>query len=116
SNTSSAERPPVLTLDLHGPAGERESVQAGARIVSNNLPALQQMCEQGMGFARLVHADVLPSLVRGTLVRVLPQWQLAPIPVAALTPRRDGEPAKVRVAVEALKRYFATLPGRTASA
>jgi hypothetical protein len=28
-----------------------------------------------------------------------------------VTPQRDAEPAKVRVAVEALKRYFATLPG-----
>jgi DNA-binding transcriptional LysR family regulator len=106
-----AERLPLLMLDLQNAGGERQRVHVGVRIVSNNQLALQQMCEQGLGFARLSHADVLPSLNRGALVRLLPQWRFAPMPVSAVTPRRDGEPAKVRVAVQALKRYFATLPG-----
>ena len=105
------ERLPTLALDLHGAGGERQRVQVGVRIASNNQLALQQMCEQGLGIARLGHADVLPSLARGALVRLLPQWRLMPIPVTAITPRRDGEPVKVRAAMEALKRYFATLPG-----
>jgi len=33
------------------------------------------------------------------------------MPVSAVTARRDGEPVKVRVALEALKHYFSTLPG-----
>lgn len=98
-------------LDLYGASGERQVVQVGARIASNNHPALQQMCEQGLGIARLGYADVLPSLARGTLVRLLPQWRFTPMPVSAVTPRRDGEPAKVRLAVAALKRYFSTFPG-----
>jgi DNA-binding transcriptional LysR family regulator len=106
-----AERLPALALDLHGAAGERQRVQVGVRIASNNQLSLQQMCELGLGVARLGHADVLPSLARGALVRLLPQWRFTPMPVTAVTPRRDGEPAKVRVAVEALKRYFAMLPG-----
>jgi DNA-binding transcriptional LysR family regulator len=105
------ERLPSLMLDLHGVNGERQRVDVGVRIASNNQLALQQMCEQGLGFARLGHADALPSLARGALVRLLPQWRFTPMPVTAVTPRREGEPAKVRVAVEALKRYFATLPG-----
>ncbi len=101
---------PTLTLDLHGAAGERQRVDVGVRIASNNLVSLQQMCEHGLGIARFGHADVLPSLARGALRRVLPQWRFAPTPVAALTPRRDGDPAKVRFAADAFKRYFATLP------
>jgi len=102
---------PTLALDLHGATGERQRIHVGVRIASNNQIALQQMCEQGLGIARLSHADVLPSLARGTLVRLLPHWRFTPMPVTAVTPRRAGEPAKVRAAVEALKRYFATLPG-----
>lgn len=102
---------PTLALDLQGAAGEQQRVQVGVRIASNNQFALQQMCEQGLGFARLAHADVVSALARGALVRVLPQWRFTPMPVTAVTPQRDGEPAKVRVAVEALKHYFATLPG-----
>ena len=86
-------------------------MQVDLRIVSNNQLSLQQMCEQGMGLARLGHADVHPALERGALVRVLPHWQLATLPVAAMTPRRDGDPAKVKVALDALQRHFAALPG-----
>ncbi len=103
------------SLPPHSPAGDEKDraqrVQVGVRIASNNLFALQQMCEQGLGIARFAHADALPALSRGSLVRLLPGWHFAPMPVAAVTPRRDGEPAKVRVAVEALKRYFALPPG-----
>ncbi len=28
-----------------------------------------------------------------------------------MTPRRDGDPAKVKVALDALQRHFAALPG-----
>ena len=102
---------PTLALDLQGAGGEQQRVQVGVRIASNNQFALQQMCEQGLGFARLAHADVVQALARGALVRLLPQWRFTPMPVTAVTPQRDAEPAKVRVAVEALKHYFATLPG-----
>lgn len=108
---SVAERLPTLTLDMHGAMGKRECINVGARIASNSQLSLQQMCEQGLGIARLGYADVSPSLARASLVRLLPQWRFTPMPVTAVTPRRDGEPAKVRVAMEALKRYFATLPG-----
>jgi len=89
----------------------REQLRIDVRIVSNNQLSLQQMCEQGMGLARLGHADVHAALERGALVRVLPHWQQAPLPVTAVTPRRDQDPAKVRVALAALQRYFAALPG-----
>lgn len=105
-----AERLPTLALELHGSAGERRRVDVGVRIASNNHLALQQMCEEGLGIARLAYADLLPALARGALVRLLPQWRFTPVPVVALTPRRDGDPAKVRFATEALKNHFATLP------
>lgn len=108
--------PATMALDLHrADAGAdvqlQVQLQVEARIVSNNQLSLHQMCEQGMGLARLGHADAHAAIERGALVRVLPQWQSAPLLVSAMTPRRDGDPAKVRVALEALRRHFTALPG-----
>jgi DNA-binding transcriptional LysR family regulator len=50
----------------------------------------------------------------GRLVRVLPQWRLAPLDVWAVTPQRDAQPAKVRYAIDALQAYLRALPGVTA--
>ena len=121
SSPPAAERLPMLALELwrqtRPPAlDERRRVQVGVRLLSNNHFAIQQMCEQGLALARLAQADALPALGRGQLVRVLPDWRLAPLPVTAVTPQRDGYPAKVRVAVQALKRHFAALPGTSAPA
>lgn len=110
-------------IDSNGMPADPEDLQAhhwlasprepntGARIVSNNQLTLQQMCEQGLGLARLAHADAAPALARGLLVRVLPGMRLPSLPVTAVTPGRTGDPAKVRVALEALRRHFAALPG-----
>jgi len=109
-------QPSTMPLDMHSAAGERHRIHVQARIASNNQISLQQMCEHGLGLARLAQPDAASALARGTLVRVLPQWKFAAIPVWAVTPRRDeAEAAKVRVAVDALRRYFATL-ATTASA
>ena len=107
---AAADGPATMALDLHQ-AGEDVLLQVEARIVSNNQLSLHQMCEQGMGLARLGHADAHAAIERGALVRVLPDWQSAPLLVSAMTPRRDGDPAKVRVALDALRRHFTALPG-----
>ena len=104
-------QPVTMVLSAQSVDGERHRVHVQARIASNNQISLQQMCEHGLGIAHLGHADVVPALARGALVRLLPQWAFGTLPVWAVTPRRDeAEAAKVRGAVEHLKRYFATLP------
>jgi DNA-binding transcriptional LysR family regulator len=101
----------TMPLDMHAAAGERHRIQVPARIACNNQLALQQMCEHGLGIARLSHADVASAIARGTLVRVLPQWRFAAMPVWAVTPRREeSEAAKVRGAVGCLRRHFTALP------
>ncbi|TWI69745.1 DNA-binding transcriptional LysR family regulator [Pseudoduganella lurida] len=102
----------TLPLPLQHGSGERAHVDVPVRIASNNHLALQQMCEGGAGIARLADIDVHPALEAGRLVRLLPDWRFVPLPVALLTPRRDGEPAKVRVAAAALQDYFAGIAGR----
>jgi DNA-binding transcriptional LysR family regulator len=105
---------PLMPLDMHAPDGGRHRIQVEARIASNSQISLQQMCEHGLGIARLAHADALPSLQRGALARVLPQWRFPSMPVWAVTPRREVEEAKVRLAVAALQRHFAAVPGLAA--
>ena len=55
--------------------------------------------------------DVDDDLRAGRLLPVLPAWSQEPLPVWAVTPQRDAQPAKVRHAVEALHAYLLTLPG-----
>lgn len=107
--STSPSPPAVMPLDLTAD-GRQERTLVEVRIVSNNQVALQQMCEHGLGIARLVRSEALQALQRGTLVQVLPAWQMAAMPVWAVTPKRTGEAAKVRAALDHLKRHFAMLP------
>ncbi len=106
---AATERARTLRLDLYHKSREHQRVEVKVRIGSNNHIALLQMCEQGLGVASLGQADVVSSLARGSLVRLLPHWHFKSRRVTAVTQRRDGEPAKVRLAVDALKRYFGAL-------
>jgi DNA-binding transcriptional LysR family regulator len=100
-----------MRLELEHTGGRREHCTVEARIASNSQVALQHMCQQGLGIARLARADVAPLLQRGLLVPVLAAWRPAGLPVWAVTPRRDSEEAKVRAALSYLKRHFAALEG-----
>lgn len=106
---TAADTLPSILLNVTDAAGVAETVEVSVRIGSNNQLSLQQMCEQGLGLARLGHADVAPLLKRGVLVQVLPQWRFGSMPVNAITQRREGEPVKVGAAIDAFKRYFAQL-------
>jgi DNA-binding transcriptional LysR family regulator len=104
----------ALHLDLRGAQGEARSLRIEGRISSNNQPSLQQMCGAGLGLARLARVDVGEDIEAGRLVPVLPQWQLQPLDVWAVTPQRDAQPAKVRFAIDALDRYLSALPAGVA--
>ena len=100
-----------LAVDLLGPGGAQAPLRLVPRIMSNNQLTLQQMCVAGLGIALLVRNDLEDDLGTGRLVPVLPDWQPAPIPVWAVTPQRDGQPAKVRHAIAALASSLRALPG-----
>jgi len=100
-----------LSIGLTGPNRESRSFRVEARIRSNNQLSLQQMCVAGLGIALLARVDVADDLEAGRLVPVLPDWRLQPLDVWAVTPQRDAQPAKVRVAIDALEKYLAAVPG-----
>jgi len=102
---------PGLQFELQGPQGQQRALRVEPRITSNNQLSLQQMCEAGLGLAVMGSLDVHDALQEGRLQRVLPEWQVRPMDVWAVTPQRDAQPAKVRHAVEALSAYLRGLPG-----
>ena len=112
--TPAKSQPATLLLDLCSADGEQQHVQVEARVASNNQIALQHLCEHGLGIGHMIHVEVQPALESGALVRVLPDWHFGSLPVWAVTPNLEAaEAAKVRAAVDYLKRHFAKLEAST---
>ncbi|BBU32535.1 transcriptional regulator (plasmid) [Burkholderia sp. THE68] len=101
------------TLTLQGKNGKVENVTVDVRIATTTQATLQQICEQGLGIARVPHIDAYLQIERNQLVQVLPTWKLPALPVTLVSPRRESEPAKVRAAIRALRAYFTQLPTET---
>ena len=80
------------------------------RHSSNNQLTLQQLCEAGLGLAALGDDDVAEAVAAGRLLRVDAELALPELPIWALTPQRDAQPAKVRHAIAALKAHLEALP------
>ena len=104
------EREPRTAFHLTDGKGRRERVPVAIRIGTTSQVALQQLCEEGMGLAMLFYPDARPALEGGRLVRLLRDWRLPSAPVTMVMPRSAGGAAKVRLAADALHRYFGALP------
>lgn len=100
-----------VALTLGSADGAAAAVQVTPRVTSNNQFSLQQMCAAGLGIAVMVRPDIEHDLRSGRLVPVLPGWTLPAIPILAVTPQRDAQPAKVRHAIAALQDYLRDTAG-----
>lgn len=83
-------------------------VPVRARASSNNQLSLQQLCEAGLGLAMLSGSDVGDPPPPDRLLKLMPALRLPELPVHAVTPQRDAQPAKVRHAIAALKAHLAS--------
>lgn len=95
-------------VELTGPDGRSERLRLEPRLSGNSASALRELALAGLGIVRQPLRDVAEALREGRLVRLLPAWRLPELGVFAITPRRDEQPAKVRQAIEALRRYLGT--------
>lgn len=100
-----------MDLVLHGPAGAQAALDLQPRMLGNNQLSLQQLCMAGLGLMLAVRADIDEALRTGRLLPVMPEWRGTPLPVWAVTPQRDGQPAKVRHAAGAIGGYLQGVPG-----
>ncbi|WP_303747193.1 LysR family transcriptional regulator [Stenotrophomonas pigmentata] len=99
----------------HRENNEERLVPAHPRIASQNQPAVLRLCEAGLGVAVLTCLDASPLLDAGSLQRLLPEWEVPPLPAWAVTPHRQTQPAKVRQAIDLLQDYLARVPGEPAA-
>jgi LysR family transcriptional activator of dmlA len=102
---------PFGVWHLEGPSGE-ENVKVTGPLSSNHGEVVHQWCLDGRGILLRSWWDVHDSLANGRLVQVLPEYQQqADIWAVHASPLASS--ARVRVAVEFFRQYFAeryTLP------
>ncbi|WP_339486693.1 LysR family transcriptional regulator [Pseudomonas sp. EL_65y_Pfl2_R95] len=94
------------SLKLLGPNGQTENIRIEGRVACNNLLAVRNFTLAGMGVSLQPRHEITDELASGQLREVLPGWQMPPLGIYIVTPRRDVQPAKVRYAVEALRRHL----------
>ena len=78
-------------------------------MISNNQLSVRQLTLAGYGLSFHVLPEVAEELAAGGLVRVLPAWRLPTLSVDALMPARPRQPARVRLALQALEGYLVRL-------
>lgn len=93
----------------HRHSGEVVMLHTAPRIISNQQYALQQLCSEGLGLARLFSLEVADQVRSGQLLRLLPDWDCGSLRISALTPERQALPARVRLALATLQAHFAPL-------
>ena len=91
---------------MTGPKGQQYRVDVAPRVLSNNQVAIRDLTLMGLGLSFHVVPEIAGDLAAGRLVRVLPDWTLPPVAVAALMPSRTRQPSKIRMAVDALRAYL----------
>jgi len=82
--------------------GESVAVMIGTRFAMNSVALSRTLAIQGVGLAVLNNVLALDDVELGRLVRVLPDWSLAPVQVHALTETRLL-PARARLFIDFLK-------------
>jgi DNA-binding transcriptional LysR family regulator len=87
---------------FHDQAGKAHTVQVSGPFCANNGEMLQQAAAAGLGIALLPDFEVANELMRGDLVRILPDYSAQTISVYAVYPSRQFLPEKTRVLVEFL--------------
>lgn len=77
-------------------------------LVTNSQSLIRQLLLQNMGIGQLSRTQASALLQGGQIVRVLPEWELEPIPLYVMTASRLV-PARVRVFVDFLVQKFERL-------
>ena len=86
--------------------GEPAYVPVPSSFSSNNGEVLRAAALAGLGLAVVPHFSVADALQSGALVEVLPDFRPAELAVWALTPERQGTPARARAFVDFLAARF----------
>lgn len=88
---------------------EKMEIEVGGRFRINSIGMIQRLANHGLGIAVLPDEIAANDLANGRLVRVLPQWDIAPVSVYAITETRLL-PAKTQRFIEFLRDRFGQGP------
>jgi len=83
-------------------SGTRQSLRIEPALLTNDGSTARYWAERDLGIVLRSEWDVSGSIARGTLVRVLAEWEFDHAPVMLLVPTRKGRTARV----DALLRFF----------
>ncbi len=92
-----------LTFHRHGVT---RRLPVSGEMTCNDSVALKQAALEGMGILVQPAYVVQPELDSGRLVEVLPDWRLQPLTMNVAFPTRTHLPARTRLFIDALVRYF----------
>ncbi|HYD81121.1 MAG TPA: LysR family transcriptional regulator [Paucimonas sp.] len=120
---SLAQHDMIFTSTLSGPpewrfrhGGRERVVPLNPRLTVNEVDAVLLAAKEGRGIAYVLSYQVADELAEGTLVRLLPEFELAALPVSLIVPSARFMAPKVRAfldhAVEALGALPAIRPQR----
>ncbi|WP_198971612.1 LysR family transcriptional regulator [Xylophilus sp. ASV27] len=83
--------------------GARESLRIAPALLTNDGSVARHWAEQGLGLVLRSEWDAAEAVARGTLVRVLADWQFDSAPVTLLVPTRKGRSARVQALLQFLE-------------
>jgi len=89
--------------DFKGPAGGVEVEVRNPRMRSGNAGVRLEAAKAGLGVIRVTATFCAAAVARGELVRLLTDWECAPLRIYALLPGRRLVPSKVRVFLDELE-------------
>lgn len=91
--------------------GDQSKVEVSGRFKLNNQSLMRLLAERGMGIAPMAISLVADSVVKGSLLRVLPEWRMPTMPIHALMTSRL-QSAKSRAFVDFLGSRLALVGAR----
>jgi DNA-binding transcriptional LysR family regulator len=96
--------PQPAAFTLHGPGAAQMAVRMERTIfASNTAYACRAAAVEGDGVALMTDFAIANDLRSGTLVKLMPQWEVPAVPIHAVYPATVHVPQKVRVFIDALK-------------
>jgi DNA-binding transcriptional LysR family regulator len=97
----------VRQWTMRNSANDEAVAELRDSLIVNDAVGVIQAARMGMGVALLVMPDALPSMLDGSLVRLLPNWWVDAGKVSLFYSTRNLMPAKSRAFIDFVKEEFA---------
>jgi len=99
-------------VDLQGSTGEGGlHIAFRPRLGTDSLFALIESARRGLGLALVSQWAVMDDIAEGRLVRLLPAWCAAPLPISLVYPSRRLQPARLRAFLQVMREVIPTMRG-----